>query len=93
MDMSLSGRGEQQKAPDDEILLLSPHKGTEPKSPELPGDTKGSGKANNSFAGITTNQRRYGMSYETWNAYKLKRWNMCHLAVLGTVFAIVHHLF
>ncbi|KAM0247125.1 hypothetical protein ACHAP5_004203 [Fusarium lateritium] len=33
MDLSQSGRAEQRKAADDEILLLSPYEGTDPKSP------------------------------------------------------------
>ncbi|KAM0193377.1 hypothetical protein ACHAPI_007690 [Fusarium lateritium] len=93
MDLSQSGRDEQRRTPDDEILLLSPYRGTEPKSPELPGDTEGSVKASSSFVGITPNQRQYGTSYETWNACKLKPWNMCLLTVFGTMFAIAHHLF
>ncbi|KAM0221416.1 hypothetical protein ACHAQD_005327 [Fusarium lateritium] len=93
MNLSQSGRDEQRRTPDDEILLLSPYRGTEPKSPELPGDTEGSVKASSSFVGITPNQRQYGTSYETWNACKLKPWNMCLLTVFGTMFAIAHHLF
>ncbi|KAM0247993.1 hypothetical protein ACHAP5_003779 [Fusarium lateritium] len=80
----------------DEIMLLSPNEADnthEYQSPSLSGNTVKPKKAGKRFPGLASIRRKNDNFWKAWHDYSNKPGNMCLLVVIGTVFAIGHHLF
>ncbi|RKK99666.1 hypothetical protein BFJ70_g17488 [Fusarium oxysporum] len=80
----------------DEIMLLSLYKSRQAprsQSPVLSGDITEPRKAGSQFPGLPSIKRKCDTFWKAWDVYRHKPWNMCLLAVIGTLFAIGHHLF
>ncbi|KAL5592677.1 hypothetical protein FOBRF1_013703 [Fusarium oxysporum] len=79
----------------DEIMLLphEPHKTPRSQSPDLARDTTEPRKAGRKLFELPLIKRKSDNFWKAWEVYRQKPWNMCISVVIGTVFAIAHHLF
>ncbi|KAF4964581.1 hypothetical protein FSARC_7487 [Fusarium sarcochroum] len=89
------GRNGKSVLASDEIMLLSPYESQEngPQSLDLPGDATESKRVGRQFPGAASIKRKKTEFWKAWDLYRHKPWNMCLLAVMGTLFATGHHLF
>ncbi|KAF5608132.1 hypothetical protein FPANT_582 [Fusarium pseudoanthophilum] len=86
-------RDERSIAAADDIMLLRPDKSREAQSSDLAGDEVKPVKHGIKFPGFAFTKRRSDDFWEAWQVYRHKPWNMCLLVLIGTLFAVGHHLF
>ncbi|KAF4950077.1 hypothetical protein FGADI_8416 [Fusarium gaditjirri] len=80
----------------DDIALLRPDECREAqtfRSSALTGDGAEPGKHGKKFPGLAFIKRSSDDFWKAWSVYRHKPWNMCLLVIIGTLFAVGHHLF
>ncbi|KAH7255250.1 uncharacterized protein BKA55DRAFT_563647 [Fusarium redolens] len=80
----------------DDIMLLRPDEHREiqtSQSSNLARDEAEPGKHGKKLPGLAFIKRNSDNFWKAWNVYRHKPWNMCLLVLIGTLFAVGHHLF
>ncbi|PNP80443.1 hypothetical protein FNYG_06042 [Fusarium nygamai] len=89
-------RDERSIAATDDIMLLRPderHEAQTSQSSGLASDEIKPVKHGIKFPGLAFMKRRSDDFWKAWQVYRHKPWNMCLLVLVGTLFAVGHHLF
>ncbi|KAF9772235.1 hypothetical protein IL306_010077 [Fusarium sp. DS 682] len=79
-----------------DIMLLHPGEPRETQgcqSPDLARDTTNPVRASRKFPWFASIKRYSDSFWAAWNVYRHKPWNMYLLVLIGTLFAVGHHLF
>lgn len=77
-------------------MLLCPDECLEPQTPQsldLDRDEAGPRKHGTKLPDLAFMKRRSDDFWKAWDVYRHKPWNMCLLVLVGTLFAVGHHLF
>jgi hypothetical protein len=80
----------------DHIMLLRPDEHREiqtSQSSNLARDEAEPGKHGKKLPRLAFIKRNSDNFWKAWNVYRHKPWNMCLLVLIGTLFAVGHHLF
>ncbi|KAF5723819.1 hypothetical protein FMUND_1427 [Fusarium mundagurra] len=89
-------RDERSIAATDDIMLLRPDERREAQTSQSSGlasDEAKPIKHGIKFPGLASMKRRSDDFWKAWQVYRHKPWNMCLLVLIGTLFAVGHHLF
>ncbi|KAG4287396.1 hypothetical protein FPRO06_05048 [Fusarium proliferatum] len=89
-------RDEPSIAATDDIMLLRSneyHESQMSQSSDLARDGAEPGKYGMKIPGLAFMKRRSDDFWKAWQVYRHKPWNMCLLVLIGTLFAVGHHLF
>ncbi|CAG7556340.1 unnamed protein product [Fusarium equiseti] len=80
--------------PSDEIMLLPDQKPQDQTATVSEGPVFPQGKFGGACSSlVASGTRKYHSLLKSWTTYRSKPWNMCLLVIVGTAFALGHHLF
>lgn len=80
--------------PSDEIMLLPYQKPQGQTATVSEGPVFPPGKIGSAWSSlVASGTRKYHSLLKLWATYRSKPWNMCLLVIIGTAFALGHHLF